>query len=102
MRPPGRGGTGSRVTVVSGCLRTCQDDLVNGRAPSDLVCHMRLLIAEEAYLWELTKQVTDYYGGGRTITHGPWRAADCQQVLARWFAWGLVDCIAVSWATKVR
>lgn len=75
---------------------------MNARAPSDLVRQMRLLIAEEAPLWELTHQVTDYYGGERTLAHGPWQAADCQQVLGRWFDCGLIDCIAVSWATKVR
>jgi hypothetical protein len=75
---------------------------VNARAPSDLVRQMWLLIAEEAPLWELTQQVTDYYGGERTLAHGPWQAADCQQVLGRWFDCGLIDCIAVSWATKAR
>jgi hypothetical protein len=75
---------------------------MNGRAPSDLVRQMRLLIAEEAFLWGLTQQVTDYYDTERTIAHGPWQAADCQQVLARWFDCGLIDCIALSWATKVR
>jgi hypothetical protein len=75
---------------------------VNGRAPTDLVRHMRLLIAEEAFLWELPQGGTDYYGGGRTVTHGPWRAADCQQVLARWFDCGLINCIAYSRGTKVR
>jgi hypothetical protein len=63
---------------------------------------MRLLIAEEAPLWDVTPEVTDYLGGGRTITHGPWRADDCRQILGRWFECGLIDCIAVSWATKVR
>jgi len=75
---------------------------VNGRAPSDLVRQMRLLIAVEAFLWGLTQQVTDYYDTERTIAHGPWQAADCQQVLAAWFDCGLIDCIALSWATKVR
>lgn len=75
---------------------------MNGRAPSDLVHQMRLLIAEEAFLWELTRQVTDYYDSERTVAHGPWQAADCQQVLERWFECGLIDCIALSWATKVR
>ncbi len=75
---------------------------MNGRAPSDLVRQMRLLIAEETFLWELTQQVTDYHGGDKTTVHGPWLAVDCQQVLGRWFACGLIDCIAVSWATKVR
>ncbi len=79
-----------------------QNGLVNGRGPSDLVRQMRLLIAEQAFLWEFPQQLTDYYGADSTITHGPWRAADCQQVLARWFDCGLIDCIAISWATKVR
>jgi hypothetical protein len=63
---------------------------------------MRLLVAEEAPLWELTQQVTDYLGSGRTVAHGPWSADDCRQILGRWFECGLVECIAVSWATKVR
>lgn len=75
---------------------------MNGRAPSDLVRQMRVLIAEETFLWELTQLVTDYYDTDRTVVHGPWRAADCQQILARWFDCGLIDCIATSWATKVR
>jgi hypothetical protein len=62
---------------------------------------MRILIAEEAFLWQLTEQVTDY-GTGTTVVHGPWQAADCQQVLTRWLDCGLIDCIATSWATKVR
>jgi len=75
---------------------------MNGRAPSDLVHQMRLLIAEEAFLRELTEQVTDYYNSERTTTHGPWPASDCLQVISRWFDCGLIDCIAISWATKVR
>jgi hypothetical protein len=69
------------------------------RAPSDLVRQMRVLIAEEAFLGELTKQVTDYHGGGKTVVHGPWQAGDCKRILLRWFDRGLVDCIAVTWAT---
>jgi hypothetical protein len=75
---------------------------MNGRVPSDLVRQMRLLIAEEAFLSELRQQVKDYYDSERTVVHGPWQAADCQQVLARWFDCGLIDCVAVAWATKVR
>jgi hypothetical protein len=79
-----------------------QHCLVNERAPSDLVCQLRSLITEEAYLRDLTQQITDYHGSDRTIVHGPWQAADCQQILTRWFDCGLIDCIATSWATKVR
>lgn len=75
---------------------------MNVRAPSDLVRQMRILVAEEAFLWELPQGSTDYYGGERTVAHGPWRAADCQQVVARWFDCGLIDCIAALWANKVR
>lgn len=64
------------------------------RAPSDLVRQMRVLIAEEAFLWEITQQMTDYYGGGKTVVHGPWQVGDCQRILLRWFDCGLVDCIA--------
>jgi hypothetical protein len=78
------------------------NDLSSGRTPSDLVRQLRLLIAEEAFLWELTEQVTDYYNSDVRIAHGPWRATDCQQILSRWFDCGLIDCIAVSWATRVR
>ncbi len=69
------------------------------RPPSDLVRQMRVLIAEEAFLGELTKQVTDYHSGGKMVVHGPWQAGDCQRILLRWFDRGLVDCIAVAWAT---
>ena len=69
------------------------------RAPSNLVRQMRVLIAEEAFLGDLTTQVTDYYGGGRKVVHGPWQAGDCQRVLLRWFDSGLIDCIAIAWAT---
>lgn len=69
------------------------------RPPSELVRQMRVLIAEEAFLWELTKQITDYHGGGKTVVHGPRQAADCQRILLRWFDRGLVDCIAAAWAT---
>jgi hypothetical protein len=70
-------------------------------APSDLVRQMRVLIAEEAFLWEVTQRMTDYYGGGKTVAHGPWQAGDCQRILLRWFDRGLVDCIADAWATTV-
>lgn len=69
------------------------------RAPSDLVRQMRALIAEEAFLWELTEQITDYYGGGKKVVHGPWQAGDCQRVLLRWLDSGLIDCIAAAWDT---
>jgi len=71
--------------------------LVIRRAPSDLVREMRILIAEEAFLWELTEQVTDYHGGGRSVVHGPWQAGDCRRVLLRWFDRGLIQCIADAW-----
>jgi hypothetical protein len=74
---------------------------VSERAPSDLVCQLHSLIAEEAYLWGLTQQVTDYHGSEGTVVHGPWQAADCRQILIRWFDCGLIDCIATSWATTV-
>src|SRR5258706_1371682 len=80
----------------------CQDGPVNGPAPSELVYRTWLLIAEESYLWELTQLVAGYYDSQRAIAHGPWQAADCQQILARWFDCGLIDCIALSWATRVR
>lgn len=48
--------------------------LVIGRGPSDLVRQMRVLVAEEAFLWGLTTRVTDYHGGGKRVVHGPWRA----------------------------
>jgi hypothetical protein len=51
---------------------------------------------------EVPQQVTDYYSSERAIAHGPWAASDCRQVISRWFDWGLIDCIAISWATKVR
>ena len=60
---------------------------------------MRGLIAEEAFLREVTHQVTDHYGGGKTVVHEPWQAEDCQRILLRWFDAGFVDCIAVAWAT---
>ncbi|WP_238012334.1 hypothetical protein KZZ52_49030 [Dactylosporangium sp. AC04546] len=75
---------------------------MNGRAPSELVYRTWLLIAEQGYLWELTQLVAGYYDVQRGIAHGPWQAADCQQILARWFDCGLIDCIALSWATRVR
>jgi len=63
---------------------------------------MRILIAEEAFLCQLTEQVTDYYGAETTNVHGPWQAADCQQVLARWLDCGLIDCMATCSATRAR
>jgi hypothetical protein len=75
---------------------------MKGGGPSDLVRQMRLLVAREAFLWELTQQVTEHHGGDTRVVHGPWRTGDCQQVLLRWFDRGLTDCIATSWATKVR
>ncbi|GAA2600563.1 hypothetical protein GCM10010399_34210 [Dactylosporangium fulvum] len=75
---------------------------MNGRAPSDLVRQMWALVVEETFLWDLTKQVTDYYDSETAITHGPWLAVDCQQILTRWFDCGLIDCVATSWATRVR
>lgn len=66
------------------------------RAPSDLVRQMRVLIAEEAFLGDVTTQVTDYYGGGEKVVHGPWQAGDCQRVLLRWLDSGLIDCIAIA------
>ncbi len=71
------------------------------RAPSDLVSQMRALVAEEAFLWELTQEMTDYLGAGTTVVHGPWQAEDCQRILLRWLDRGLVDCIAVAWATRL-
>lgn len=62
--------------------------------PSDLVREMRALVAEEAFLWELTQQVTDYYGDAQVVVHGPWKAEDCQRILLRWFDAGLLDCTA--------
>jgi hypothetical protein len=62
---------------------------------------MRVLIAEEAYLWEIPEQITDYHGIGTAIVHGPWRPADCRQVLLRWFDTGLLECIALSAATEI-
>jgi hypothetical protein len=73
--------------------------LVIRRAPADLVSQMRAVIAEEAFLWELTEQMTDCYDGGKTVVHGPWQADDCRQVLLRWFDRGLLDCIAYNWGT---
>lgn len=58
------------------------------RAPSDLVSQVRVLIAEEAFLWELPQRMTDYYGGGKKAVHGPWQAEDCQRILLRWFDCG--------------
>ncbi len=71
------------------------------REPSDLVRQMRALIAEEAFVWGLTEQVTDYLGGGREVVHGPWQEGDCRRVLLRWFDTGLIECIAVAWGTTV-
>ncbi len=71
------------------------------RAPSGLVRQMRALIAEEAFLGDLATQVTDYYGGGKKVVHGPWQAGDCQRVLLRWFDSGLIDCIAIAWAVTM-
>ena len=71
------------------------------RAPSGLVRQMRVLIAEEAFLWDLTKQVTDYHGGGKRVVSGPWQAGNCQRVLLRWFDSGLIDCIAIAWAATM-
>ena len=75
---------------------------MNGCVPSDLVLQTRILIAEEAFLWQLTEQVTDYDGAETTVVRGPWQAGDCQQVLTRWLDCGLINSIATSWATKVR
>lgn len=77
------------------------DGVISGRAPSDLVRQMWLLISEQVFLWDLTRQVTDYYSE-KTVTHGPWQASDCKQIISRWFDCGLVDCIATSWGTRVR
>lgn len=69
-----------------------QNGPVNGLAPSDLVVQLRILIAEEAFLWQLAEEVADCY----------WQASDCQQILIRWLDCGLINCIATAWATKVR
>ena len=45
--------------------------------------------------------MTDYYGGGKEVVHGPWQAGDCRRFLLRWLDSGLVDCIAVAWATTM-
>ena len=70
--------------------------------PSDLVRQMRILVEEEAFLWEVPQAMTDYHGSGQRITHGPWNPNDCVQILVRWFERNLLDCIATSWATLVR
>jgi hypothetical protein len=62
---------------------------------------MRVLVADEVPLWGITHQTTDYYGDGKTVVHGPWQAADCRQVLLRWFDNGFIECVAISWGTQV-
>jgi hypothetical protein len=56
---------------------------------------MLTLVWEEAFLWEIGNEFTEYLGGGRTFVHGPWPVEDCRAVLLRWFDAGWLDCVAV-------
>ena len=55
---------------------------------------MHALVWEEAFLHEVTSQVTDMLGEGREVVHGPWTESECQSVLIPWHAAGWIELIA--------
>ncbi len=55
----------------------------------DLVEHLRLLLDEEAPLWEAPLEATIVTVDG-SIKDGPWSAELCASVLVRWIQSGLV------------
>lgn len=54
----------------------------------DLLSRLRLLIEEEAPLWEVPLGGIEY--GIDVVRHGPWDPADCSAVLLRWLDAGLL------------
>jgi hypothetical protein len=62
-----------------------------------LVSQMHILVREEVPAWEIQLGSGDHIAGGH-VTHGPWRASDCAEVLNRWAQAGLVGIIReVGW-----
>jgi hypothetical protein len=51
----------------------------------DFAAQMRLLVAEESFLWELPAGSRDLLGDGRWRHHGPWRQEDCAAAMKLWF-----------------
>jgi hypothetical protein len=63
-----------------------------GQAPdrfSEFADEMRLLVAEQAALWEFPLGSVCVIGGTR-IRHGPWPQAECADALRIWLDAGLV------------
>lgn len=57
---------------------------------ADFTEQMRLLVAEESYLWELPAGSRDLIGENKWRDHGPWPYADCAAALLLWLDAGLV------------
>ncbi len=55
---------------------------------------MYCLVREQAFLHEVTHQVTDLHGDGRDVVHGPWLPRECQAALTPWHRAGWIDLIA--------
>ena len=61
---------------------------------ADLVSEMYTLVFEQAYLHEVTNQVTDLHRDGRKAKNDPWPAGECRSVLTPWYEAGWVELIA--------
>lgn len=55
---------------------------------------MYCLVREQAFLHEVTHQVTDLHRGGCDVVHGPWLPSECQSALTPWHRAGWIDLIA--------
>jgi hypothetical protein len=60
----------------------------------DFTNWMRLLVAEQAGLWEFPKGGIEL-AGGRAVQHGPWRQQDCCAALLIWLDAGLITACRV-------
>lgn len=60
---------------------------------ADCTDQMRLLVSEEAYLWEFPAGSRDLMGDGEWLEHGPWRREDCSAAVHVWFDAGLVSLL---------
>lgn len=52
---------------------------------ADFTDQMRLLVAEESYLWEFPAGSRDLLGNDEWLHHGPWRQEDCSAAVHLWF-----------------
>jgi hypothetical protein len=60
---------------------------------ADFADQMRLLVAEESYLYELPLGSRDSLGDDSWRLHGPWRRDDCAAAVNLWFDAGLVSLL---------